>query len=69
MVLIFFIFLPLGFNAHTVKYCPKNENPPPIATMTTLKSMRSSTGRRRHGPCSGQIRPISVGFNRNLLPA
>ncbi|XP_034235062.1 uncharacterized protein LOC117641668 [Thrips palmi] len=58
-----------GFNAHTIKYCPKNENPPPIATMTTLKSMRSSTGRKRHGPCSKFIRPIPFGFGRSLLPA
>lgn len=58
-----------GYEAHTIKYCPKNVNPPPIATMTTLKSMRSSTGRKRHGPCSGQIRPIPFGFRHSLLPA
>lgn len=51
-----------GSNAHTVKYCPKNKNPPPIATMTTLKAMRTSTGRKRFGHGSGQARHFDNHF-------
>jgi protein nanos 1 len=37
-----------GDDAHTIKYCPKNNNPEVVATMTTLKTHRSSTGHRRN---------------------
>jgi len=36
-------FFP-GPRAHTVKYCPANNNPPTVSMMSTLKSMRSATG-------------------------
>lgn len=37
-----------GDKAHTIKYCPLNSNPDPIAQITTLKSLRTSTGHRRN---------------------
>lgn len=63
------LFTLLGFNAHTLKYCPQNKNPPVVATMTTLKAMRSSTGRKRHGFCSGQVTHLPFDFHHGLLPA
>ncbi|KAJ8667100.1 hypothetical protein QAD02_008762 [Eretmocerus hayati] len=36
-----------GDDSHTIKYCPKNKHPQPLASMNALKSLRNSTGRRR----------------------
>jgi protein nanos 1 len=35
-----------GDDAHTIKYCPKNNNPEVVATMTVLKAHRTATGHR-----------------------
>jgi len=37
-----------GDKAHTIKYCPLNSNPDPVAPITTLKALRTSTGHRRN---------------------
>ncbi|XP_012283866.1 nanos homolog 3 [Orussus abietinus] len=37
-----------GDRAHTVKYCPLNQNPETVATSNTLKIMRNSSGKRRN---------------------
>ncbi|XP_049950951.1 nanos homolog 2 [Schistocerca serialis cubense] len=36
-----------GPEAHTVKYCPKNPNPLPVALMNVLKAQRSETSKAR----------------------
>ena len=37
-----------GDKAHTIKYCPLNNNPDQVAPITTLKAHRTSTGQRRN---------------------
>jgi len=37
-----------GDRAHTIKYCPKNNNPAPVAPLTGLKSLRTSAGHKRY---------------------
>jgi protein nanos 1 len=37
-----------GDKAHTIKYCPLNNNPDSVAPITTLKALRTSTGHRRN---------------------
>jgi protein nanos 1 len=37
-----------GDGAHTIKYCPQNTAPLPVALINTLKARRTSTGHKRN---------------------